>query len=39
MSNSFWDYILVVGLLCVAFFCMGLVAILLEVIAKAVGAE
>jgi hypothetical protein len=39
MSNSFWDYILVVGALCAAFFCMGVVAILLAVIAKAVGAE
>ena len=38
MTNHFWDYVLVVVILCVTFFCMGLVAILLTVIANAVGA-
>ena len=38
MINSFWDYIMVVVILCVTFFCLGLVAILLTVIANAVGA-
>ena len=38
MTNPFWGLIKLMLILCGAFFCMGLVVILLTVIAKAVGA-